>query len=456
MREFWKFGLLSLLFLLPTPARADHYAEEIKMLRSRAVELQFQGSPNEALDYYQKALNTASAAYGANSPFLAEIYFDMGSLCLSSSNFNKAEEYLKETVKLSPNSSAAHLRLAELMRLKGRGDEAAKQAGLVVAKHRDDLVARHELALAYERSDDSWRAMREYSAMDQILQSERDRASGKAPTLSFVLPAFVKPAVKPVLKPKVDDSAAPAKKAQDKDKAALAAAKKAELEARKKAEQEAKKALEALKKAEQEAKKPALEAKKKAEQEKKAADAKRKADAAKKAAQAKKKAPASKPEDASLAGSEAAPLSGLPANLRAKAVLLTPVKAKSSETSPAKKAPAKPVAAEDGNGDTEEAATKPPLKKELKPKAPETKAPPPPKPGKHAPGLVPPPPPVMTFPNMPVMQPPPPVQAPKPKPPAPAPKKEEKAKETVKEEKSGGAEDDDFLLDWGGAKGKKK
>ncbi len=478
MRKFCKFGLLSILMLSFGPAEASQDSDVIKLLRSQAVEAQFKGDSEAALEKYKQALSTATSAYGVNSPFLAEIYFDMGSLCLSSTNpnFVKAEEYLNQTVKLSPNSSAAHLRLAELMRLKGRADLAAKHAATVVAKHSDDVVAHEELAMAYGRGEDSVKAYREYSKLDSLIQLEKDRYEGKVPPAKIVMPT---------LPPKPKDDAA-SKAAEEAAKAAEKAkadeeAKKDAADAKKKADLDKKNSAAEQKKQKEQAKKEAAEAKKKADLEKKNADAakkkaeqdKKNADAAKKKAEdAKRKAEEAK-KKAAPAAQPAKPvetettMSGLPAALRGKAVLLTPVAKKKPVTAesttvvpaekkpaPAPKAVVKPASSEAESADTDEAAEPKkvvvPAKKPAKPAESAI-----PKPGKHAPGLVPPPPPVMNYPPMQIMQAPPPQPVQKPK---AVPKKEEKPKEqpAAKEDKPDKAEDDDFLLDWGGAKGKKK
>ena len=452
--RFLIFGLLATLWGSNPAALADQYSQEISIYRNKAVEAQFTGNPDLALENYEQALKIAKSAYGPSSPFLAEIYYDMGALCLNSSKFNKAEDYLNQTVKLNPNSTAAHLSLAELMRLKGRPDEAVKHAGTVVAKHRDDVVARHELALAYHGNDDSLREYRELSAMDRLVQHEREKYAGKE-TGGFELPKIsFAPISLPVPKPVVSDPApkatvpAPAKEdpaKKEKDK-----------KAQQKAEQDKKKALQ---KAEQDKKK----AQQKAEQDKK------KAEQAKK----KKPAPAAMPVE-TTASTEPVPSTGVPAKLRSKAVLLTPVNGKKTQAEssttisvdkkpaakPAAKPQPKPAPAEtaepDENAPEEEAPA--PKKPAPKPQKAEPMKMMTPKPGKHAPGLVPPPPPVLSFPTM--MAVPAPVPPPS-KPKAAAQKKEEKPKEAApKEDKAsetkGGADEDDFLLDWGGAKDKKK
>lgn len=460
MRKGLCLGILSLIALAASPAWADQYSQQIKIYRSKAVEAQFLGNADEALDNYQHALQIASGVYGANSPYLAEIYYDMGSLCLANSNFNKAEGYLNQTIKLNPNSTAAHLRLAELMRIKGRAEEAQKHARLVVAKHRDDVVARQELALAYERNEppDNIRAYREYSALEQLIRRDQERYAGREPA-NFVLPGISLPVfnqAKPEEAPAKATVPPQPKKVEPDAKKQAEISKKAAAEAKKAADMEKKKLEQARKKAEQESKKAELENRKKLEQEKKKAEA------------AKKK-PATKPQSGTL---ETETMSGLPANLRGKAVLLTPVKknkpvqaeSTSSIVVPVvKKVPPKPaVEVETDAGETEsDSAPVVPPKKASPAKSLEVKkaGTPKPKPGKHAPGLVPPPPPVIpTMQMMPLPQVVPQKPAAKVAP-TPAPKKEEKPKETSApkdEGKGGGADEDDFLLDWGGAKNKKK
>lgn len=437
-RQFLIFSLLS-AFLSILPANADDQtAHNITMLRTRAVEAQFNGDTDAALSSYQQALDLARGAYGADSPFLAEIYFDMGSLCLNVSRFKNAEEYLSQTVKLSPNSTAAHIRLAELKRLQGRPEEAARHATYILSKHGDDMAARQELALDLERNDDGIRAYHELSTLEQIVQRNRAIYDGRNPAtlpkISFA-PAQIKLNVAPKLtappKPKVDDAAA-AKAKADADK------KKAEDEKRKLIENAQKLAAQAKAKADADKKKSAAKA-----------DADKKRALAKAAAEAKKKAQP-KPAAATVAASsEPLPATGLKANLTSKAVLLTPVKKKPPTPPPVNNSIEPDESIDEGPAKT---AAPPPKKAEPKKAEPKQAAP---KPGKHAPGLVPPPPPVIGFPSM--MAPPPPVQsAPPAKAKPPAPKKEEKPKEAAPAKEEKAEPDDDFLLDWGGAGKKKK
>ena len=470
MRDFFKISLLGLLLLSGVPARANQQGENvnmIKMLRAQAVQSQVHGDQEGALNKFQQALSLARSEYGENAPYLAEIYYDMGSLCLNDSKFEKAEAYLKDALKLSPNSSEANLRLSELKLLqshfvsdamqKQRANEAAQHAAAVLAKHRNDVVAHRALAMAYETGDDSRRAYREYAAVDKLIQINRDIYDGKPVPTDIVLPSTTMPAAPAQPKLKLDDSAAKAQQQQAADaKKRAEQEQKALAEAKKLAEQEKREAAEAKKKADADkknsAKKKSDEARKKSDEARKTAEAKKKSDAEK-----KKAAPPSAGENAAVVES-----TGLKANLRSKAVLLTPVKKKPAAVESVTPViePKKPAAVSKPEpAETAEEETEAPVLKKAAP-APKPKAEPPakpftPKPGKHAPGLVPPPPP-MTYP---VMPPPQAVAPPPPKPKA-QPKKEEKPKEqaAAKEEKpeKAGGEDDDFLLDWGGAKNKKK
>lgn len=461
------------IFVMSTcAAYADKYSEELKMLRSSAVEAHVRGDLPAALRSYEQALVTAKSAYGENSPFLAEIYYDMGTMCLSFSDFDKAETYLRETVRLSPNSTSARLRLAELLRLRSRPEEAAKQASIVLSKHRDDMVAHQELALAFEANQDNIRAYKEYTALEQLVQHERDLSEGKFVPVKFTMPFFNKPAVT-APDASAQKAAQEAAKKNEQDKKAAEAKKK---EDSKKADLEAKKASDEAKKKADLDKKKADQDKKKSAQDKKKSDDKKKADQEKKAADARNKAEQAAKKNNIKPASDDPALSGLPANLRSKAVLLTPVGKKkpavsestTTTTVPVPKKAAPPKAAPDeedtsgGEDETEAKAAPPPKKakpveakavpqalKAMTPKADTSK----PKAGKHAAGLVPPPPPLV--PTYPVMAPPPPVAVPiKPKP-IPPKKVEEKPKEqpAASNEKP---EDEDWLLDFAGTKAKKK
>ena len=355
MRKFLNLGLLGMFFIFSAPAGADQIAENesktVGMLRSQAVQSQFQGNPDDALEKYQRAIECAKRAFGENAPYLAEIYYDMGSLCLNNAKYAAAEGHLNQALKLNPNLSAAHLRLAELKLLQSRfvsqelqysrSEEAATQARAVLSKHRDDVVAHEVLARAFETGDDSCRAYSEYASVDKLVEINRDVYEGKPLPVRFALPAVT------ISKPKVDEGA---RKAADE-------ARKAEQEAKKKSELDKKNAEAARKKSEQDARKKAeQEAKKKSDRDKKNAEAARKKaeqesrkkaeqEAKKKAAQEKKKqAPPAKAPDSTVAGETA----GTSASLSSHAVLLTPINKKkpaASETiNTVPSEPKKPVA----------------------------------------------------------------------------------------------------------------
>lgn len=473
-KYFFTASCACLLYLSLSPALAlSNEANFIREYRSKAVQAQFNNRYDEAVGHYQRALDLASQTYGANSPFLAEIYYDMGALAFTNSQFNNAEEWLNMAVKLNPNSSGGRLKLAELESLRGHTEEAVKQASLVVAKHRDDPVAHQQLAIALDKDGDSLRSLREFSVAEQLSRMEKLRADGRAAAAKPIIsipPLWQSPkptASAPV--PNVDSKPPDPKAAEKQKKAAEAAAKKAADEAKKLKTEMAK-----AEAAQKDAAKKADAAAKKADQ-KKAQDAKRAADAAKlakaKAAQTAAKAAAKKAPEPVAADTS---LTGLKANLTSKAVLLTkvgkkPAAAQSTTTTELPKPVIKPLTKaepkfDESVADEPDEVAKPAAKKVVKP-AEAPKVQPqvikPIKPMKG--GLVPPPPPVI--PTMQMMPPPQAMVAPAAKPKAAAPKKEAPKVETPKEEKpaathhdsgAGGADDDDFLLDWGGAKGKKK
>lgn len=460
--HFACLGFACLLWLSLTPALAiSQEAELIRDLRAKAVEAQFHNNYDTAIENYQRAADIASRTYGANSAFLSEIYYDMGTLALTNSQFKNAEEWLNMTVKLNPNSSSGRLKLAELQMVKGRPEEAVKLASMVVSKHRDDVVAHQELARALDRSDDVLKAYREFSAAEALIRIEQARYEGKAPPARVNL----SPALRSAAPASAPASSADPKAKKVDDKKAAELAKKAAVENQKKAEAARKAADAEAKKAKAEMAK--FEAAERAAA-KKAADAAKKAEAAKAAKAKKKAAPAPKVQsDGGMVATEAKPLTGLPAKLKSTAVLLTPVSKKrnvSAESSSTEIVPAKPVLKKiepkiDPESEPEDDVIPPKPVKKAAPKPVEMVAPviKPVKAPRRG-GLVPPPPPVI--PSMPMMiAPPPAVMAPPPKPKAAAPKKEAPKAEAPKEDKpaaSTAAEDDDFLLDWGGASNKHK
>ncbi|MBY0549147.1 MAG: tetratricopeptide repeat protein [Candidatus Obscuribacterales bacterium] len=392
--------ILSSFVLLAQPAVAannrPNRADSIRQYRGQAMGLAMNNDSEQALSCYSQALSLAKQEFGATSPYVAEIYFDMGVVALESDKFEHAENLLKEAIKLNPNSMVARLKLGELMNKRAQYDEAAKQARYVLSRQKDNIVGRYVLAEAYAQNDNSVKSMQEYFYMDALANGY----GNVAPPVPA--PAGSPPASLPLPPPK----ATPPRKESDKKPVA-----KVQKPAAPKKEE---KKVEKPKVEKPKVEKPKVE--KKVEKPKKAADKK----------------------PTSAGGTD---ILGGEAKLKTTPVLLTPMNKKPAlklaepkidpdETTEAPEPPKKP------------AVVKPPKQEPVKPvkKAPR--------------GFVPPPPPVM--PSVIPIAPPPPMQSMPPPRKVEKPKVEKVEKSEPKEEKQpeGGNEDPDFLLDWGGKKKK--
>lgn len=96
-------------------------------LRLAAMDAVLRGDTSGALDLFNTAIQEANRQYGPNSTFLADLYYEAGSVALDGSQFGPAEHYLTEAVKANPYSTMAKLKLAELYRVQDRAGDAATQ-----------------------------------------------------------------------------------------------------------------------------------------------------------------------------------------------------------------------------------------------------------------------------------------------------------------------------------------
>lgn len=96
-------------------------------LRLAACQKYIEGEYDEARDYYQQAIESAEKTYGQKSSFVADLYYEAGSLSLEDGNFPKADRFLSTAVKRKPNSTMARVKYAELLGMQGQTGEALEQ-----------------------------------------------------------------------------------------------------------------------------------------------------------------------------------------------------------------------------------------------------------------------------------------------------------------------------------------
>lgn len=106
-----------------------------KSLRQSAFESYLQGNYDKAKVYYEQAIDQAQKSYGPNSPFLADLYYELGTISLELSKFTVASHYLPLAVEKKPNSLQARLKLVELDMLTGKEEDARIQLDAAQKAH---------------------------------------------------------------------------------------------------------------------------------------------------------------------------------------------------------------------------------------------------------------------------------------------------------------------------------
>lgn len=140
---------------------ASASATDAPGLRSIAFEHYLSGDTEAALDYYQKAIDTASRDYGAESSYIGQLYYEMGTLALDAKKFVRSEAYLQKAVQHNPNSVMARVKFAELLQLRGKNDEALQQINTALAKHSSSPEAREALVIWLQSNHKTARAIHE-------------------------------------------------------------------------------------------------------------------------------------------------------------------------------------------------------------------------------------------------------------------------------------------------------
>ncbi|MCW5824021.1 MAG: tetratricopeptide repeat protein [Cyanobacteria bacterium TGS_CYA1] len=106
-----------------------------KSLRQSAFESYLQGNYDKAKVYYEQAIDQTQKSHGPNSPFLADLYFELGTISLELSKFTVASHYLPLAVEKKPNSLQARLKLVELDMLTGKEEDARVQLDAAQKAH---------------------------------------------------------------------------------------------------------------------------------------------------------------------------------------------------------------------------------------------------------------------------------------------------------------------------------
>ncbi|MBS1954880.1 MAG: tetratricopeptide repeat protein [Cyanobacteria bacterium SZAS-4] len=154
-------GLTASIGLTSGSLAASANTTDAPGLRSIAFEHYLSGDTEAALDYYQKAIDSASREYGAESSYIGQLYYEMGTLALDAKKFVRSEAYLQKAVQHNPNSIMARVKFAELLQLRGKNDEALVQIHAALSKHSSSPEAREALVLWLQSNHKTARAIHE-------------------------------------------------------------------------------------------------------------------------------------------------------------------------------------------------------------------------------------------------------------------------------------------------------
>jgi hypothetical protein len=180
-------GLTVCLLLLASsglPALSGEVEDSIKAIQKEALSKQLDGDIDGALDSYEAACSLAKNEFGENSKVVGELYLDMGILALDSAKqFDRAENYLNRATRLNDNSVTAHLKLAELLSLRGTSEkslQARREIEKALIKNPRSQAARQALAMFYQQQGQPMRAFHQYSYLNQVMNGKtipRDKFS---------------------------------------------------------------------------------------------------------------------------------------------------------------------------------------------------------------------------------------------------------------------------------------
>lgn len=96
-------------------------------LRLAAFQKYLEGDFPGASALYERAIAAATAAYGKNSSFVADLCYEVGTISLEDGQFQTAEKYLKLAVQHKPNSVMARVKYADLLAMRGNQEDAFGQ-----------------------------------------------------------------------------------------------------------------------------------------------------------------------------------------------------------------------------------------------------------------------------------------------------------------------------------------
>ncbi len=173
-------------------------------LRNQGLNFYFKGDLDSAFDYFQQAIKQSVKEFGENSIYTADLYFELGQLALKSSKFQTAETNLRNAVRINPNSIEYHLKLANVLQLRQKPEDAFKQISLALAKNKSSLEAHAAMINFLSQQGMHVTASQESIVYNYLKSKNRDENL----LISSIVPQapIISKTSQPIQKPVINDS----------------------------------------------------------------------------------------------------------------------------------------------------------------------------------------------------------------------------------------------------------
>lgn len=119
--------------------------QDPRQLRLTGFQKYLEGDFETSRNYYEQAIQAAQKAYGADSSFVGDLYYEVGSISFEDGQFPIAEKYLKLAVEQKPCSVMARVKYADVLSMRGQKNEALNQIQQARSRNPGSPVAQQAL-----------------------------------------------------------------------------------------------------------------------------------------------------------------------------------------------------------------------------------------------------------------------------------------------------------------------